>query len=61
MYKNALKKIIINNLSLYNTFFCFKISSTGKISDGCVRDLRFNPPYSKTNWYISLMIKSYHQ
>ena len=38
------------------------ISSTGKIFDGCIRDLGFNPRlHQKTNWYLGLMIKSYHQ
>ena len=38
------------------------VSSTGKVSDGCIRDLRFNPPPTpKTDWCLGLMIMSYHQ
>ena len=37
------------------------ISSTGKVSDGCIRDLGFNPPPTpKTDWCLGLMIMSYH-
>ena len=35
------------------------VNSTGKISDGWIRDLGFNPRlYQKTDWCIDLMIKS---
>ena len=38
------------------------VSSTSKVSDGCIRDLGVQSPLSpKTNWCLSLMIKSYHQ
>ena len=37
------------------------VNSTGKISDGCIRDLGFNPRlHKKTDWCLSLMIKSYY-
>ena len=33
-----------------------------KRSDGCIRDLGFNPRlHQKTNWCLSLMIKSFYQ
>ena len=38
------------------------VSSINKISEGCIRDMGFNPClHKKTNWYLDLMIKSYHQ
>ena len=38
------------------------VSLTDKISDSYIRDLGFNPRlHQKTDWCLSLMIKSYHQ
>ena len=38
------------------------VSSTRKASDDCIRDLKFQfPPTPKTDWYLGLIIKSYHQ
>ena len=37
------------------------VSLTVKVSYAYIKDMGFNPAYTKTDWYLGLIIKRYYQ
>ena len=51
---------ITSDFFLRSNFNVFPVSSIGKVSNSCIRDLGFNSHLyqkPKTDWYLDLMIK----